>query len=96
VIETPDSIHGFGNILHNYGKLSQLLVQLFILRLMEKLKNQTRLPKGFKEHFKKYQRGWDTLLAIPEFGYNSHCHQSIGMSPFEADLGYIPRMPLGK
>jgi hypothetical protein len=29
-----------------------------------------------------------------EFPYNSHCHKSSGISPFEADLGYIPKMPL--
>jgi hypothetical protein len=40
------------------------------------------------------QRSWDTLLATVEFTYNSRHHQSTGISSFEADLGYIPRMPL--
>ncbi len=28
-----------------------------------------------------------------EFAYNRRAHSSIGMSPFEADLGYVPYMP---
>jgi hypothetical protein len=40
------------------------------------------------------QTSWDTLLSVAEFVYNAYCHQSRGMSPFEADLGYITEMPL--
>ncbi len=34
---------------------------------------------------------WDVLLPACEFAYNSSVHATIGMSPFEADLGYVPR-----
>ena len=34
---------------------------------------------------------WVILLSTAEFAYNSRVHVSIGMSPFEADLGYCPR-----
>jgi hypothetical protein len=39
-------------------------------------------------------KDWDQFLALAEFAYNASRHQSLEMSPFEADLGYIPRMPL--
>jgi len=34
------------------------------------------------------------LLPLAEFTYNVAKHKAIGMSPFEADIGYIPRLPL--
>ena len=34
------------------------------------------------------------LLPMAEFAYNSSRHQSIDMSPFEADLGYVTCAPL--
>jgi transposase InsO family protein len=36
---------------------------------------------------------WDGLLALAEFAYNSRYQASINMSPFEADLGYLPATP---
>jgi hypothetical protein len=40
------------------------------------------------------QNKWDQQLALAEFAYNATRQKSIEMSPFEADLSYIPRMPL--
>jgi len=37
---------------------------------------------------------WSRLLPLAEFTYNVAKHKAIGMSPFEADIGYIPRLPL--
>ena len=37
------------------------------------------------------QTNWAELLSFAEFAYNSRYHESIKMSPFEADLGYVPR-----
>jgi len=37
---------------------------------------------------------WSRLLLLAEFTYNVAKHKAIGMSPFEADIGYIPRLPL--
>ena len=34
------------------------------------------------------------LLPLVEFTYNAAKHKAIGMVPFEADIGYIPRLPL--
>jgi len=37
---------------------------------------------------------WSCLLPLAEFTYNAAKHKAIGMSPFEVDIGYIPRLPL--
>jgi len=37
---------------------------------------------------------WSRLLPLAEFTYNAAKHKAIGMSPFEADIGYILRLPL--
>ena len=37
---------------------------------------------------------WDRLLALAEFSYKAHKHKCTGLAPFEADLSYIPRLPL--
>jgi len=37
---------------------------------------------------------WSQLLPLAEFTYNAARHKAIGMSPFEADIGYIPQLPL--
>ena len=34
------------------------------------------------------------MLVLAEFTYNAAKHKAIGMLPFEADIGYIPRLPL--
>jgi hypothetical protein len=36
---------------------------------------------------------WDQYIALAEFAYNARYQASIGMSPFEADLGYLPATP---
>ncbi|KAG6614674.1 reverse transcriptase [Phytophthora cinnamomi] len=49
----------------------------------------------FLRHFiGPHQTDWDHYVHFAEFAYNSRPHASIGMSPFEADLGYQPRSVL--
>jgi len=40
------------------------------------------------------RKQWSRLLPLAEFTYNSAKYKAIGMSPFKADIGYIPRLPL--
>ncbi|KAG3198796.1 hypothetical protein PC128_g5741 [Phytophthora cactorum] len=39
-----------------------------------------------------FQNDWDEYLQPVELVYNRRFHSSISMSPFEADLGYVPYM----
>ena len=41
-----------------------------------------------------HQNDWDELLPAAEFAYNSAVTEDLGMSPFELDLGWIPKSPL--
>jgi hypothetical protein len=41
-----------------------------------------------------HQDDWDELLPAAEFAYNSAVTEDLGMSPFELDLGWIPKSPL--
>ena len=41
-----------------------------------------------------HQNDWDELLPAAEFAYNSAVSEDLGMSPFELDLGWIPKSPL--
>lgn len=41
-----------------------------------------------------FQNNWDENLSTAEFSYNSTYHSTIKMSPFKADLGYNPLLPL--
>lgn len=38
-------------------------------------------------------KSWDSMLPTTKFAYNGSINRSIGLSPFEAVLGYKPRMP---
>jgi hypothetical protein len=37
---------------------------------------------------------WDRHLALAEFTYNATKHKITRVSPFEADIGWVPRLPL--
>jgi hypothetical protein len=54
-----------------------------------------RTNRFIEDYLRNYvhatQNNWSELLSSAEFAYNSRIHDSIKMSPFEADLGYIPR-----
>ena len=54
-----------------------------------------RTNRFIEDYLRNYvhasQNNWVELLYSAEIAYNSRRHDSIKMSPFEADLGYIPR-----
>jgi RNase H-like domain found in reverse transcriptase/Integrase zinc binding domain/Reverse transcriptase (RNA-dependent DNA polymerase)/Chromo (CHRromatin Organisation MOdifier) domain len=54
-----------------------------------------RTNRFIEDYIRNYvhasQENWPELLWSAEFAYNARVHESIKMSPFEADLGYIPR-----
>jgi hypothetical protein len=37
---------------------------------------------------------WDPLLPLAEFTYNAVYHMSLKTSPFWADIGFVPQMPI--
>jgi hypothetical protein len=37
---------------------------------------------------------WPSLLSLAEYAYNAAKHKSTKLTPFEADLGYTPRLPI--
>ncbi|POM74119.1 Hypothetical protein PHPALM_8966 [Phytophthora palmivora] len=39
------------------------------------------------------QNDWDDYLHLAEIAYNRRVHSTIRMSPFKADLGYVPYIP---
>ena len=41
-----------------------------------------------------HQDNWDELLPAAEFAYNSAVSEDLGFSPFELDLGWVPKSPL--
>lgn len=50
-----------------------------------------RTIKGLLRNYVNHrQDDWEQWLPSIEFSYNSTIHSSIGMSPFEADLGWSP------
>ncbi|KAJ8577677.1 hypothetical protein ON010_g1528 [Phytophthora cinnamomi] len=57
-----------------------------------------RTNRTLKEYLRCFvsprQDDWDVHLANAEFAINSAVNSSIKMSPFEADLGYVPANPL--
>ena len=54
-----------------------------------------RTNRFIEDYLRNYvhatQENWAELVYSAEIAYNSRVHESIKMSPFEADIGYIPR-----
>ncbi|DAZ95615.1 TPA: hypothetical protein N0F65_000098 [Lagenidium giganteum] len=59
--------------------------------------NGQRINQSIEHYLRVYINGavtdWDEHLSLAEFAYNSRYQESIRMSPFEADIGYIPATP---
>jgi transposase InsO family protein len=53
-----------------------------------------RTIEDILRNFSTYTNDWDTTLSLAEFAYNRAMHSTIGMAPFEADLGRLPHSPL--
>ena len=55
-----------------------------------------RIHRSIEDYFRCYlthsHRVWNEYLGLAEFSYNSTYHSTIDMSPFEADIGFIPPM----
>lgn len=59
-------------------------------RMVRTLKEMLRSVVGYR------QDDWTDHLAAAEFAYNDSVHPSTGLTPFELDLGYHPRVPMSK
>jgi len=59
-------------------------------------KANAALESFLKSHISqlKSPEQWSWLLPLAVLAYNAAKHKAIGMSPFEADIGYILRLPL--
>jgi transposase InsO family protein len=56
--------------------------------------NMVRTIKEMLRHYISHsQKDWDVLLPVLEFAYNNSVNASIGMTPFEFDLGYHTATP---
>ena len=55
-----------------------------------------RTNRFIEDYLRNYvhprQDDWKEYLYSAEFAYNARFHEAIRMSPFEADLGYVPKM----
>ncbi|GMF20167.1 unnamed protein product [Phytophthora lilii] len=52
------------------------------------------LAAYIRSYVSGFKNDWAAYLALAEFAYNRHYQASIQMTPFLADLGYNPPMPL--
>ena len=57
-----------------------------------------RTIRSLKQYLGSYlnatSTNWTNYLSVAEFSYNSVYNSSVGMSPFVADIGYLPRAPI--
>jgi len=52
------------------------------------------VERYWKAYVAQRPKEWDCLLPLAEFIYNAAYHQSLKTSPFRADVGFVPRMPI--
>ncbi|KAJ8577834.1 hypothetical protein ON010_g1372 [Phytophthora cinnamomi] len=56
-----------------------------------------RVNQAIENYLRAYTNSnsddWDKYISLAEFAYNVRYKASIGMSPFEADIGYLPATP---
>jgi hypothetical protein len=46
----------------------------------------------FRPFVNYFQNDWSVLLPYLDFAYATQSYKSTGLSPFEVELGYLPRM----
>jgi hypothetical protein len=67
----------------------------FHLQTDGQAENANKTVERYLRAFSTHQiDDWDQLLPLAEFAYNLSIHRSTKMTPFEADLGYTPDLPL--
>jgi hypothetical protein len=55
--------------------------------------NRTLL-RMLRSYCQAHPQSWDSLLSVVELAYNAHKHASTGVSPFYANFGRHPVMPM--
>eukprot|EP01113_Clastostelium_recurvatum_P034980 TRINITY_DN4817_c0_g2_i2.p1 TRINITY_DN4817_c0_g2~~TRINITY_DN4817_c0_g2_i2.p1 ORF type:complete len:896 (+),score=120.90 TRINITY_DN4817_c0_g2_i2:2313-5000(+) len=51
------------------------------------------IEQSLRSYVNHHQNDWDRWLTTQEFAFNSVPSKTTGVAPFEANLGYIPRVP---
>lgn len=78
-------------VIGNFGIMQTIL---HLQQYFYWLKIQTDVERHVRTHNSSHPKTWDESLPYIHHSYNRAMHHSIGVSPFEACMGFLPRSPI--